>query len=374
MRSVGRGILQASLGAAAEHVTSRLDSEATVLTVLGLCPNSAVSLRLPFMHSSFVRFFASMIASVAAIALFFHASPTASGQEVLDGIAAVVNSDVITYSQMRELVGEKEKAVRNQFRGEDLVNKIKEIRLAAINDLIDRQLILQEFKTKGYQIPDYFVDQRVSTLIREEFGGDRQAFLRTLQAQGYTLDRFKQLEKDKIIVQEMRRSAIKGAININENQIEDYYKEHAEQYSTPEQIKLRMLVIRGSGDNAGPRKMIEEIREKIVSGAEFGDLAKMYSQGSEQESGGDWGWVDRKKMNEDLTKVAFNLKPGQVSKVIEVGGSYYLLFVEAKKTASAKPLKDLHDEIEKALMQAERQRLQEEWIKKLRKPAYIKIY
>jgi peptidyl-prolyl cis-trans isomerase SurA len=366
--------IQRQRKSAAVGDVSRLDYQASVHTVSGLCPQPAVSLRLPFMHRPFVRLFASAIAAVAAIALVFHSPQIARAQEVLDGIAAVVNSDVITYSQMRDLVGEKEKVVRNQLKGEELVNKIKEIRLAAINDLIDRQLILQEFKTKGYQIPDYFVDQRVTTIIREEFGGDRQAFLRTLQAQGYTLDRFKQLEKDKIIVQEMRRSAIKGAININENQIEDYYKEHAEQYSTPEQVKLRMLVIRGSGDNAGPGKMIEEIREKIVSGAEFGDLAKMYSQGSEQESGGDWGWVDRKKLNEDLTKVAFSLKPGQVSKVIEIGGSYYLLFVEAKKAATFKPLKDLHDEIEKTLMQTERQRLQEAWIKKLRKPAYIKIY
>jgi len=326
------------------------------------------------MHSHLVRLFSSTIASGAALALVFCSPAPAAAQQVLNGMAAVVNSDVITYSQMRELVGEKEKVVQNQLRGEELVNKIKEIRLAALNDLIDRQLILQDFKTKGFQIPDYFVDQRVSTIIREEFGGDRQAFLRTLQAQEYTLERFKQLEKDKIIVQEMRRNAIKGAGNINENQIVEYYKEHADQYSTPEEIKLRMLVIRGSGENSGPRKMIEEIRGKIVGGAEFGDLAKMYSQGSEQEQGGDWGWVDRKKLNEDLTKVAFNLKPGEVSKVVEVGGSYYLLFVEAKKAASAKPLKDLHAEIEKTLLQAERQRLQEAWIKKLRKPAYIKIY
>ena len=311
---------------------------------------------------------------MAAIALLLLTPLAAEAQQVLNGMAAVVNADVITYGQMRELVGEKERVIQSQLRGDELVNKIKEIRLAAVNDLIDRQLILQDFKTKGYQIPDYFVDQRVTTIIRGDFGGDRQAFLRTLQAQGYTLERFKQLERDKIIVQEMRRSAIKGAININENQIADYYREHADQYSTPEQIKLRMLVIRGSGENTGPRKMIEEIREKIVSGAEFGDLAKMYSQGSEQESGGDWGWVDRSKLNEELTKVAFGLKRGEVSKVLEIGDSYYLLFVEAKKTASSKPLKELHDEIEKTLMQTERQRLQEDWIKKLRKTAFIKIY
>ena len=325
-------------------------------------------LAIPFFPAIFLGL------EICATASPAHAEERTSEPSFLNGVAAVVNSDVITYFQMRELVGEKEKMIRSQLTGEALVNKIKEIRTAAINDLIDRQLILQEFKTKGFNIPDYFIDERVNTIVREEFGGDRQAFQRTLAAQNYTLERFKQIERDKIIVQEMRRNVIKSAINIQEPQIEQYYREHLDQYSSPEQIKLRMLVIRGSGDNPGPRKMIGEIREKIAGGAEFADLARMYSQGSEQEVGGDWGWVDRKKMNEELTKVAFSLKPGEVSKVVEVGGSYYLLYVEAKKAGSAKPLKELHAEIEKALIQQERQKLQEDWIKKLRKTAYIKIY
>jgi parvulin-like peptidyl-prolyl isomerase len=65
---------------------------------------------------------------------------------VLDGIAAVVNDDVVTFSQVREVVGSRERAARETLKGEQLVEKIKEIRLQAINDLIDRQLILQEFK------------------------------------------------------------------------------------------------------------------------------------------------------------------------------------------------------------------------------------
>src|SRR6185436_447124 len=74
---------------------------------------------------------------------------SARAQEVLDGIAAVVNSDVVTFSQVRELVGPKERQARETLKGEVLVEKIKEIRLAAINDLIDRTLIIQEFKSKG---------------------------------------------------------------------------------------------------------------------------------------------------------------------------------------------------------------------------------
>ena len=295
------------------------------------------------------------------------------GQEVLDGIAAVVNSEVVTFSQVRELVGPKEKQARDSLKGNELVDKIKEIRMAAINDLVDRTLIIQEFKSKGYTIPDYFIDERVQSIIKDEFGGDRQAFLRTLAAQGYTLEKFRDFQKDMIIVQEMRKQAVKSATAIPDTKINEYYKEHVEEYSQPEQIKLRMIAIRGV-DNDSRRKMIEEIRQKIVEGAEFGDLARMYSEDSSQEQYGDWGWIDKKKLNESLTKIAFSLKPGQMSQVIELGGSYYLLYCEAKKASTVKPLKDVHDEIEKALMQAERQQQQTDWLAKLRRKAYIKMY
>lgn len=311
---------------------------------------------------------------LAALAVALSLVGTVPAQEVLDGIAAVVNNEVVTFSQVRELVAAKENSAKQTYKGEELVEKVKEIRLAAINDLIDRQLILAEFKSKGFQIPDYFIEERVTTIVREEFGGDRSAFIRTLAAQGFTLERFRQLEKDKIIVQEMRRQAIKGNTAISDTQIAEYYRQHLDDYGAPEQLKLRTITVRRSGENDARKKMIEEIRQKIVEGAEFGDLARMYSEDDKQEAYGDWGWIDRRTLNESLSKSAFALKAGEVSKVIELGGSYYLLFAEAKKAATVKPLKDVRDEIEKTLLQTERQKLQASWIAKLRKKAFIKMY
>ncbi len=315
-----------------------------------------------------------LTSSLTAIAFAVSFAGAVKAQNVLDGIAAVVNNDVVTFSQVRELVGAKERSAAETYRGEELVQKVKEIRLAAINDLVDRQVILSEFKSKGFQIPDYFIEERVTTLVREEFGGDRSAFIRTLAAQGFTLEKFRQLEKDKIIVSEMRRQAIKGNVTVSDAQIAEYYRTHQDDFGTPEQLKLRTITVRRSAENNSRRKMIEEIREKIVGGAEFGDLARMYSEDDKQETYGDWGWIDKKTLNESLSKSAFALKPGEVSKVIELGGSYYLLYAEAKKPATVKPLKDLRDEIEKTLIQVERQKLQADWIAKLRKKAYIKMY
>ena len=131
--------------------------------------------------------------------------------EIIAGVAAIVNNDVITISQVRELVGARERALREGYQGPDLADRIKEMRLAALKDLVDRQLIIQEFQKmqeKGANIPDHVIDDRIQGIIRQEFGGDRAAFIRTLQAQGYTLTRFKEIEKEKIIVQAMRQAKL----------------------------------------------------------------------------------------------------------------------------------------------------------------------
>src|ERR1700693_6195467 len=117
----------------------------------------------------------------------------AADPEVIDGVAAVVNGDVITFSQVQEVSGPREKTLREQFTGQELIDKIKEARLSALNDLIDRQLIVQEFKKKEYSMPEYVVDDQIQNIIKDDFAGDRQAFLRTLNAQGYTINKFREM-------------------------------------------------------------------------------------------------------------------------------------------------------------------------------------
>src|SRR5258707_5075387 len=89
--------------------------------------------------------------------------------QVIDGIAAVVNGDVITFSQVQEVAAQEEQSLKQQFTGQELIDKIKETRLAGLNDLVNRQLILQEFKKKEYQIPDYVVEQQLAGIIKDEF-------------------------------------------------------------------------------------------------------------------------------------------------------------------------------------------------------------
>ena len=320
---------------------------------------------------------------ITTLSLLLARLPAAAQQaEVLDGVAAIVNKDVITISQVRELIGSRERSLRDVYSGTNLADKIKEMRLAALKDLVDRQLIIQEFRKmqeKGANIPDYVVDDRVQTIIREEFGNDRAAFVRTLQAQGYSVTRFKEIEKEKIVVQAMRQAKINEDFVISPNQIQAFYNKNKASYALPEQVKLRMIVLREGKATDVPgsenkSQTADEIRQKLVSGAEFPRMAEMYSEDEgTRDSGGDWGWVERNTLNEQLSSVAFSLRPGQVSPVVKLADSYYIILVEAKKNASVKPMPEVRDEIEKNLIQQERMKVQQRWIDTLRAKAYIKI-
>jgi PPIC-type PPIASE domain. len=245
------------------------------------------------------------LVSVLAAAALLSESPLCRGAlaaepEVIDGIAAVVklneasSADVITYSEVRDVSAPKEKLLRDQYRGEELVTKIKEARAEALKDLIDRQLIVQAFKKEGYQIPDHYLDQRVQDIIRDNFNGDRNTFIKTLQAQTFTLGEFRKLETEKMIVQAMRHKNVEVNTIISPNKIQDYYRKHAAEFTSKEQVKLRMIMISaGTSDRAGQKAMAEEVLSKLVNGAEFDRMAQIYSEDSTRDLGGDWGWIDR---------------------------------------------------------------------------------
>jgi peptidyl-prolyl cis-trans isomerase SurA len=297
--------------------------------------------------------------------------------EIVDGIAAIVNGEVVTYSQVRDLSGPREKLLRSQFKDDELIGKIKEARQAALKDLIDRQLILQSFKKENFQIPDHFVEEKMHDIIREDFGGDRNTFVKTLQAQNYTLGEFKKMESERIIVQAMRGQKVKTNKTVSPIKIEEYYKTHREEFTAKEEIKLRLIMIpshANEGGAAAQKAMADEIVGKLANGAEFDRMAQIYSEDGSRELGGDWGWIERKTLAEPLEKIAFKLPVGKVSKVVEFSGNYYILKVEETRGGATRSLTEAHDDIEKKLIQKQAQDLQERWIASLRSKAFIRTF
>ena len=325
-----------------------------------------------------IRAFATAFLAVFGLSLSpLCCAAFAAEPQVVDGIAAIVNGDVITYSQIRMLSAPREKLLRSQYTGEELEKQLREARDAALKDLVDRRLIIQAFKKESYEIPDHFVDERMHEIIRESFGGDRNTFIKTLEAQNYTLGEFKQKETERMIVQAMRGKNVKMNLIISPPKVEDYYKKHRDEFTTKEQIKLRMIMIPGhadTGNSAAQKAMAEEVLGKLVNGAEFDRMAQIYSEDSTRDLGGDWGWIERKTLAAPLEKFAFNIPVGRISNIIDFSGNYYILKVEDKHGGTTRPLREVRPEIEKKLIQLEAQGLQERWIASLRSKAYIRTF
>jgi parvulin-like peptidyl-prolyl isomerase len=296
---------------------------------------------------------------------------------VVDGIAAIVNGEVITYSQVRALSAPQERMLRQQYTGQDLAKKLTELRELAVKDLIDRRLVIQAFKKESFEIPDHIVDQRIQEIIRESFGGDRITFVKTLEAQNFTLGEFKKKEMEKIIVGAMRGHNVKANSIVSPTKIEEYYRKHRDEFTSKEQIKLRMIMISGQKDTASAsaqKELAEEVLGKLANGAEFEQMAQMYSEDSTKDNGGDWGWIEHKTLAEPLEKFAFNMPVGRISNIIDYAGNYYILKVEDKHGGTTKSLNEVRADIEKKLVQEEAQQLQERWLAGLRQKAYIKTF
>ena len=323
------------------------------------------------------RFAIALLALAGLAGLPIFCAAFAEEPQVVDGIAAIVNGEVITYSQVRSLSAPREQLLKSQLTGQELEKKLMELRQLALKDLIDRRLVIQAFKKESYQIPDHFVDQRMHEIIRDSFGGDRNTFIKTLEAQNYSLGEFKEKEMERMIVAAMRSHNVKTNSIVSPTKIEDYYRKHHEEFTTKEQIKLRLIMISGQKDTASApaqKALAEEVLGRLASGAEFDKTAQVYSEDSTRDNGGDWGWIERNTLAAPLEKFAFNMPVGRISNIIEYAGNYYILKVEDKHGGNTRSLAEARSDIEKKLLQVEAQGIQERWIASLRAKAYIKTF
>jgi parvulin-like peptidyl-prolyl isomerase len=201
-------------------------------------------------------------------------------------------------------------------------------------------------------------------------------FIRTLEAEGTTLERHRQRIRDQYIERAMREKNVSSGIIISPHKVEAYYQEHLESYKLPDRVKLRLIVFNGSSDPDAPqpRKLADEILGKINGGASFAEMATLYSDDRMHQQGGDRGWVKKGELRKELDEAAFSLKPGERSGVIETPEACYLAQVESVEAAHYSPLSEVRGQIEKDLQDRERTRLQQQWIGKLRKKTFVSYY
>src|SRR5579884_1900268 len=146
------------------------------------------------------------------------------------------------------------------------------------------------------------------------------------------------------------QAKVEAGIQIPDAQLQAYYDAHREQYRTPERVKVRHILLQTTGKSPAEVEKIkaqaEDLLKQIKSGANFGDLAKKYSQdpGSAQ-NGGELGWIARGQTVKNFENSAFSLKPGETSPVITTEYGFHILQVLDKEPAGLQPFDKVKDQI-----------------------------
>ncbi len=348
--------------------------------------------------------------------------------ELSNGIAAIADDSVITVQDVRQASADSVDLYRRTYFNNPEVFEQKRVSALteALEALIDRQLVLRDFKNLGGIIQESYIDDIIKERIRDQFG-DRVTLTKTLQAQGITYETFRQREREKIITSIMERKNVREALLISPAKIERHYQTNLNQFKLGDQVKIRVIVLNRpqTADVDEIRKLAMQIKTKIDGGAPFTDMASTYSEGTERKQGGLWGWKQDSQLRKGLWEVSSALSTGQCSRVIgmstgsdgtywvseygpagevmiarrfnererdalveevkpsEANGAvdkvpspqvFYLMQVDEKQIARTKALVEVREEIEKDLLLQERGRLQKKWIERLRAKSFFRYF
>ena len=303
-----------------------------------------------------------------------------------NGVAAVINSEAITFRDVLAQTQMEEDDLKNQQQAGKITDderkaRIRERRKTVLDSLIETRLIIQDYKKKGYNFPAYYFDREERQRVRDQFGGDRQALVKTLEERGKTMAEWKKNIQETFIVQQMRQINAKRFITISPHMIEEYYQNHIRDFLQPDRVKLRMIYL-APESSPEVEATAKEVLAQVESGVDFAVLAKKYSDYNRAGGGlfmDQGGWAEREGLKGELAEVAFALRPGQSSGILTLPSAkgppaYYLLQVEEVKKATVTPLSSIRDAIESTLVAAESEKVQKEWIERLKRDAYIERF
>jgi parvulin-like peptidyl-prolyl isomerase len=318
--------------------------------------------------------------SVLALPMFFCWPARA---EMVSAVSVAVADSVITYSDIYEALAPRAQMARQVYAGdpqrfEQEINKLRE---QEVQLQVENKLILHDFTSSGYvtNVLEALIDDRIRDEIQQRYGSDRARFIKTLYAEGMTFESYRRRERENFIIGYMKHQngSDLNKILISPLKIQEYYNDHQDTYKVGDQVKLRMIVVgQGADKPAGAAKQLaDEVLAKINAGTSFEQMAKeINSSESQRAEGGSRGWVDRGELRAELDRVAFSLKAGEHSGVLELPEASYLLQVEDVRPAHVKSLTEVRDEVERALKAQESLRLYRKWIHRLEKKTYIWYY
>src|SRR5438067_5970812 len=304
--------------------------------------------------------------------LLFSLLPFAAFAEIKDRIAAVVNGQPITLSEVEERV---QPELARAAAGPAGDAQRKELLHQALEQLIDERLVESEATSLGIEVTEDDIQRGVEQLARQNNLEPAQ-FREVLQQQGISLETVRDSLKRQQLVLRLLQYKVKPR-KVTDEEVQAAYSSMNK--SAEFEVRARDIFIRAPDGSTPQQQEAAQVKadaalRRIRAGETFAKVARDLSDGPTAKEGGDMGWFRRGQLIGAIEQPAFSLEPGQVSGLVRTGGEtggYHIVMVEGRRAVPAKPLAEVQEELRNRLANESVMKEREHYLAQLRRTAQI---
>jgi peptidyl-prolyl cis-trans isomerase SurA len=227
------------------------------------------------------------------------ASPTALADDrrPVDRVAAVVNGDVITFSELTQRSGAEYRRASDMPSGPARDQARAKALRSAYEAVLTERMVENEVKALGIEVTEAQIDGAIDDVKKRNNLSD-DTLKQALASEGMTVTAYRaRLRKD--FENHLLISAkVQNRVKVTDDDVKGYYQSHLSEFTGEDQVKLRLILLQvpagaSPTDEARVKASGETLLSRLAAGEDFADLARQVSQGPGAASGGDLGWVKR---------------------------------------------------------------------------------
>jgi peptidyl-prolyl cis-trans isomerase SurA len=274
------------------------------------------------------------LAAAPLVARPVHAQP---GEELWDGVVAVVGDTVLLRSDLALFLEQ----VRAQGQtvpapGPELDAMLQSMLQERVSDL----LLIEAARNSGLAVTEEEIQLAIDEQIREVRGRfpSEAAYTQALAEAGRTPESYRaELGRqfaDQTLVQRYIRQATTQMAPpaVSDAEIRAFFEANRARFGTrPASVSFQQVIVRpvpGDSARAAALRTAEQVLRELGEGAEFEVLARRYGTDGTRERGGDLGWFRQGQMVRSFDQVVFAMRPGQTSGVVETEFGFHIIKLE----------------------------------------------